>query len=324
MNRKFIQRKWRQMQTGKRCASWGVALIVMLALATEVNGWAGQSSGGASSPAIPAADSSWPDVKLNVVVTDKHGAPQKINEHAFQLSEDGAERPLHFPDSADSPVSLALLIDSSGSIFKRKPEIVSAVTAIIHALPADSEVMAVLFTDKAYIDLPLTPVSKVDFSFLDRLQASGPTALYDAIFATEDYVIGHAKYARRSLVILSDGEDNTSHVSMRNVIWKMEHPGAPVVYACPPSKARIMQNELMAGHINMKFLAKWGGGMLFDLDPDPTSTAAQIVAAIRSQYVLQFSAANPARNGKAHKLELRLPLKDVEIHGLSNYHAPQK
>jgi VWFA-related protein len=312
------------MQTGNRGAPWGVALIVLLALAVDANGLAGQSSGVASSPAAPAGDTTWPEVNLNIVVTDKHGTTHTIDERGFRLFEDGVERPLHFPDAADSPVSLALLIDSSGSIFKRRPEILSTVKTIIQALPADSEVMGVLFAKDAYIDLPFTPISQVDYSFLDRLQASGPTALYDAVYAAEDYVVGHAKNARRSMVILSDGQDNASHLSIRNVFWSMEQPGAPVVYACVTSKANIMQSELMAGHINMRFLAERGGGMEFNLDPDPASTAARIVAAVRSQHVLQFTAANPARNGKAHKLEVRLPAKDVEIHGLPTYHAPGK
>jgi hypothetical protein len=85
-----------------------------------------------------------------------------------------------------------------------------------------------------------------------------------------------------------------------------------------------MQNETMAGLINMKFLAKEGGGIDFNLDPDPASTAAQIAAAIRSQYVLQFTAADPARDGKKHKLVLRLPIKDVEIHAIPEYFAPAK
>lgn len=311
------------MQTEKRCASCGVALIALLAFAVGVRG-AAQSSNGVSSPALPVVDSSWPVVNLNVAVLDKDGAPRKIDEREFQLFEDGAARPLQFRDSPDSQVSLALVIDSSGSLFKRKQEMISAVTAIIKSMPADSEVMAVLFANQAYLDLPFTPVPKVDFSFLDRLQDSGPTALYDAVFATEDYILAHAKYPRRSLVILSDGEDNASHVSRRTIFWKMHQPGAPMVYACLDSRAWFMQNELVAGHMNLKFLAKEGGGTHFNLDPDPTSAAAQIVAAVRSQYVLEFTAANPARDGKAHKLDVRLPVKDVQIHALPVYHSPAK
>ena len=53
----------------------------------------------------------------------------------------------------------------------------------------------------AYIDLPFTESSRADFSFLDQLNASGATALYDAVIATESYIAIHAKYPRRALVI---------------------------------------------------------------------------------------------------------------------------
>jgi VWFA-related protein len=312
------------MQTRKRGASWGVVLIVLLALAGGANSLEGQDHPLPSEPAITAIDRSWPDVNLNVVVLDKSGAPQKIDEQAFQLFEDRAERPLRFPASEDSPVSLALLIDASGSTYQRKPEIVSAVTAIVKALPADSEVMAASFTGVVFLEFPFTPVSKVDLSFMDRVPFSGPTALYDAVARTEDYFMANAKYPRRALVVLSDGESNASSVPIGVAYGMMERPGAPLVYPCLIAKANYLERERGTGLIRMKFLAKRGGGVVFNLDPDPTAAAAQIVAAIRSQYVLQFTAADPAHDGKGHKLEMRLPVKDVRIYGLPAYFAPER
>ncbi len=312
------------MQTGKSAASWAVPLIVLLGFVAGTNELAGQQAGGASVSLKTATDRSWPSVNLNVVVLDKERVPQKVDEREFQLFEDGAERALQFPGSPDSPVSLGFVIDTSGSIFKRKDAVVAAVKAIVKAVPDGSEVAVVDFTDKAYIDLSFTSVSKADLSFLDRLHASGPTALYDAVAATEDYIITYAKYARRALVVLSDGEDNASHISRRAAFGKMERPGAPVLYACVPSKANILQSELMAGHINMRFLAKWGGGAEFNLDPDPEAAAAQIADDIRNQYALQFTAADPARNGRARKVTVRLPVEDVQIHALPVYFAPAK
>ncbi len=312
------------MQTGRKRTSWGLGLIVLLTLAGGANRIDGQDRRVTSEPAITAIDRSWPDVNLNVVVLDKSGVPQKIDEQTFQFFEDRTERPLRFPASVDSPVSLALLIDSSGSTYKRKPEIVSAVAAIIQALPTDSEVMAASFSDKAYIEFPFIPVSKVDFSFLDRVPAVGPTALYDGVAATEEYFIANAKYPRRALVILSDGENNASQIPVGIAYGMMERPGAPMVYPCLITKARFLQPETEYGLTNMKFLAKRSGGLTFNLDPDPAAAVAQIVAAIRSQYVLQFTAADPARNQKAHKLEVRLPVKDVRIYVLPAYFAPVK
>jgi VWFA-related protein len=313
------------MQIGTRFGSWGVALIVLLTLAGGAIRLAGQDRPAGPGRAFAAIDRLWPEVNLNMLVLDKSGAPQKIDEQAFQLFEDRVERPLRFPAAADSPVSVALLIDSSGSIYKRKAEIVSAVTAIIKALPVDSEVAAVLFANQAYLDLPLTPVSKVDFSFLDRLQPNGRTSLLDAVIATEDYLGGNAKYARRALVILSDGEENASDNKATTALRGILLPGASTIYACRVRNPRRTLNDLTEsarGHKMLEFLAYIGGGPTLDIEPDPVAAAAQIVADIRSQYVLQFTDAEPARDGKEHKLEVRLPVKDVQIHVSPAYFAP--
>jgi Ca-activated chloride channel homolog len=302
-----------------------MALIALLALAVSAKGQGGQNVGVASPAATPTMYSSWPNVNLNVAVLDKGGVPQKVGQPEIRLFEDGTERPVQFLDSHDSPVSLAFVIDSSGSIFKSKDAIIAAVKTIVRGLPDGSEVMAVLFADQAFLDLPFTPVSKVDFSFLDRLQARGPSGLYDAVVATEDRFIARAKYARRALVILSDGEDNASHLSIGAVFRKMEQPDAPMIYACRVSKAPlIIPNDSAVGHINMRFLAKEGGGAQFSLDPDPESAGALIANGIRSQYVLRFTAADTSRDGKAHKLAVRVSIKDVQIRALPVYFAPAK
>jgi VWFA-related protein len=314
------------MQIGKRSWPWGVALT-LLALAAYASRLDGQDRPVVSEPPITAIDRSWPDVNLNVLVLDKSGTPQKIDEQAFQIFEDRTERPLRFPASEDSPLSLAFLIDTSGSTYQRKSDIVSAVAAIIHGLPADSEVMAASFADKSYLEFPFTPVSKVDLSFMDRVPAAGPTALYDAVWATERYFIANAKYPRRALVVLSDGEENASHGPIRTAFATMNWPGAPMFYACrvrDPRKSLDQFNESVVGHENLWFLTRRGGGKVFELEPDPAAAAAQILAAIRSQHVLQFTAANPVHDGKEHKLEVKIRVKDVRIYGLPFYFAPPK
>jgi VWFA-related protein len=280
----------------------------------------------------PTAYRYWPDVDLNVLVTGRHGAPRKIDEHAFQLLEEGAERPLRFPASADSPISVALLIDFSGSTFEHTSEIISAVKSIVHALPADSEVTVVDFSFAGFLDIPFTPISKADLSVLDKLKPSGPTALYNALTATETYVAAEAKYPRRAIVIFSDGEDNAATTAERAAaLYKVRQPGAPLVYSCFVSKIIWMPSRY--GLLNLKRLAKEGGGLAFKfntdvrVDPDPAAAAAiaaQIAAAINSQYLLQFTAADVERGGKLHKLKLQVPDKDAEIHSLSAYHAPEK
>jgi VWFA-related protein len=313
------------MQTGKRYASWGVLLIVMLVLAAGTKRLIGQNPGDTTNPITPAVDSSWPEVNLNVIIVDAHDVPQKVDERKFQLFEDGIERPLKVLSSPGSPLSLTLMIDSSNSAFKRKDAIMAGVKAIVKGLPDRSEVMVIDFNTVAYIDIPFTDASKVDFSLVDRLQASGSTALYDSVVAAEEFTVSHAKYPRRALVILSDGQDNTSFISIKALNRKMEQLGAPVVYACLISKKSMLQRKSMAGQTDMRYLARNGGGTDFYLDPDPEATGAQIAYAIRNQYVLQFTTADRTRDGeRGRKLTVRLPDKGVQIHALPEYFAPDE
>jgi hypothetical protein len=91
-----------------------------------------------------------------------------------------------------------------------------------------------------------------------------------------------------------------------------------------PRKSLDQFNESVVGHENLWFLTRRGGGKVFELEPDSAAAAAQVVAAIRSQHVLQFTAANPVHDGKEHKLEVKIRVKDVRIYGLPFYFAPPK
>jgi len=287
-------------------------------------------TGAPLTPPAPTAYKLWPDVNVNVVVTGKHDVPQAVDQHTFQLFEDGAERPLRFPALADSPISVALLMDLSSSTFEHTPEIISAVKTIVHALPADSEVTVLdVSSGLPFLDVPLKPASRADLSVLDKLQPNGATDLWDALVDTESYLAAEAKYPRRALVIFSDGLDNVSYANALAVSRATQQTGAPLVYSCFVAKINFMPSRF--GLLNMKRIAKEGGGMLFSFngdvrfDPDPAAAAtvaARIADAISHQYVLQFTAADATRDGKAHKLKLRLPDKDVEIHALPAYFAP--
>jgi hypothetical protein len=59
-------------------------------------------------------------------------------------------------------------------------------------------------------------------------------------------------------------------------------------------------------------------------EKDFASSVTHLYDVIRSQYVLAFTVADPARDGKTHKLEVRLPTKDLQIHTLPVYYAPDK
>lgn len=311
------------MPKGKWAALWSVTFIALLVIAAEGNVLLGQNSDGTPVPQAPMIDDSWPNINLNVAVLDKHGVPQTIDEHQFRLFEDGAERPLQFRGSPDSPVSIAFIFDDSGSMHGRIGSMAAAASTIAKALPNGSEVMAVSFNDTAYIDLEFTPVTEADLSFLGWMDSRGTTKLYDAIVATENYFRTHARYGRRAIVLLSDGEDDSSQSKKADAIRSLEWPGAPTLYSFLPPATEVSGVETRQDRLAMESLAKAGGGVAFTPKAkDFDSSVALLGNIIRGQHVLRFMGADPARDGAAHKLEVRLPIKDAQILALPVYYAP--
>jgi VWFA-related protein len=339
-----------EMQTRKRATSFSLALIALLAIAAGTKISTAQSRGETPVPEIDKSwpdgilnlvvidqswpdgilnlvviDQSWPDVNLNVVVLDKHGAPQTVDEHQFHLFEDGNERPLQFHSSPDSPVSLALIIDSSGSMYGRTGSVAAVVNAIVKDLPSGSEVMAVSFDMSAHLDLEFAPATQADLSFLGRLDNRGGTALYDAIVVTEKYFSAYARCPKRAVVLLSDGEDNSSKSKLSDATRSLQWPGAPAFYSFVLPDTEVSGVETGHDRAAMEGLAWAAGGLaLTPKQKEFMPAITRLADVIRDQMVVQFTAADPARDGNAHKIELRLPDKNLQIHVLPEYFAPTK
>jgi len=99
----------------------------------------------------------------------------------FRDFENSAERPIESVTAGGASVSFAFLIRTSGSTFGNRDPGAGMVPAVILALPPGSEVMAVLFSGKAYFDRPFTLAEPAPLAFLKQLDARGPTAFYGAL-----------------------------------------------------------------------------------------------------------------------------------------------
>lgn len=295
------------------------AIVVLLWLALAVNRPAlGQA------PTPTGQDRGWPKIDLNVLVVDKSGQPQApLDRSAFHVFENGAERPIESVTAGDAPVSPALLIDISGSTYGNRDTVGSAVTAIIRALPQGSEVMAVLFSERAFMDLPFTPADPAPLAFLDHLESRGRTALYDALVATANYVAGKARYPKRALVVLSDGSDNDSTLNLEQTLHRIEQepPSAPAIYFVEMPEPRAKRLEKRHARAAVRLVNSYCGGLALVPDPkeDAASLGTRIAALIRSQYVFTFVAAGAAPDDKFRKLEVRVDHANLEAHAVSGY-----
>lgn len=259
-------------------------------------------------------------VDLNVLVMGRDKYPVSgLGAAAFQVSEDGAPRTVQSVRSADGPISLCLVIDESGSTKAMRRPIGDAAVALVNGLPPGSEAMVVHFADRAFLDMPFTPVASVDETKLRQMESRGGTALFDAVVAAEESMVVRARQKRRALVIISDGGDNASTLSLEQAVPRISVPGAPLLYVLGFSDDQDSSSQHFRNEETLKTLTKAGGGVTFTAKNavQMTGMAEQISDMIGSQVVISFASADAARSGRWHKLDVRIAGDKHEV-----VHAP--
>jgi VWFA-related protein len=307
-------------------------LFLLAALGSSASAFAQPGVPQSTEPAVPGPLSGpivrgWPSVNLNVVVLDrKNNQVEQADGAGFQLFEDGKPQTIQSVAGANTPVSLCLLIDESGSTHFVRREIREAATALVKGLPPGSEVAAIGFADEAHLDLPLAPAASADLSFLTRLEGRGGTTLYDSLVVAESYLASHAQNKRRAIAVISDGGENASKTSLDATEKCLMSPGAPALYALLYRNEPAEYGELRSAVKRANKLLGAAGGAVFEARKaaDMARVADGIAAAIRSQSALTFTTTGQARDGRLHKLEVKVaqPAKGMEIHAPSGYYAP--
>jgi Ca-activated chloride channel family protein len=171
------------------------------------------------------------EVRLNASVIDSSGQPvDTLTEGAFHVYEDGVPQTIVGFRHEDLPVSLGLLIDSSGSMYDKRPAVDAASLDLVKLSNPQDEAFLVDFSSEPYLDTDFTSdVNKLQQG-LSYIKSSGGTALYDAVIASADYLAKNAKRPKQVLLIVTDGEDNASSASLENTIRRVQDLDGPAIY----------------------------------------------------------------------------------------------
>lgn len=281
------------------------------------------------SPATGSASASaWPQVVLNVLALDRAGNPVPPSPTSrFQVLQDGTPQAVLQVAASGAPITLALLLDSSGSSEDWRGQAVSAAQSLVDSLPAGSEVAVVLFSDHGYCDFPLAPVSSFTPKAFAHMNSRGPSAMYDTLVATEKYIASRAHNPRRAIVLISDGADNDSTLNLQQTINRLLDNGAPALYLLEPtpSHGRSSREENYRARRAMELLARDTGALVFPAKrpEDIPAAAARISAMLQSQVALIYRSTTAAADGQMHRLDVRPDNLDATIHGLPGFYAPK-
>ena len=241
------------------------------------------------------------EVRLNAAVLDNNGrAIQDLNRDAFHVYEDGVPQTISSFRHEDLPVSLGILIDSSGSMYDKRAAVSKASLDFVRLSNPKDEAFLVDFSSEAYIDQDFTSdIHKLEAG-LNYVKASGGTAIYDAVVASADYLARNAKQPKQVLLVITDGDDNASSSSLEDTIKRIQELDGPTVY-CVGLLFGPDEDKRESRHAKrvLQSLAEQTGGIAYfprrleEVD----SIAAQVAADIRQQYTISYQPTKPARLG---------------------------
>lgn len=246
--------------------------------------------------------------ELYVVVTDATGKPvQGLSREAFHVRQDGREQEIaSFENAGDLPLTVALAIDSSASMFLKLPKVRDAVESLLDGGLAERRDRALLvdFDTQPRLVRPVTRDLAAVSSSLGALSADGGTALWEAISFSLTQLQGLS--GRKALVVYSDGIEEGSKISYRDVLSLARKTRTPVyLIVANPRAARGEDGGFLEEPISERLgrLARATGGKLYFALPDQDLSAVyqEILSELRSQYVLTFYPKDPS------------PKRDVEV-----------
>jgi Ca-activated chloride channel homolog len=245
-------------------------------------------------------------VVIHATVTDrKSGFVAGLPREAFTVYEDGVPQPIGFFENADSPATVGLVIDSSGSMQTRRDSVVAAGMAFALSSHPDDEMFTINFNEKVWPGLPppqrFTSDRQELREALLRSSSRGLTALFDAIrTALTQLESGHQQ--KKVLVLVSDGGDNASQTRFSEVLDAALRMNA-VIYAI----GLFDQYDRDASpRLLRQLAAATGGEAFFPNSPgEVTRVLERIARDIRSGYTIGYAPASARAGYRAIKVEVR-------------------
>ena len=262
-------------------------------------------------------------VVLHASVTDRRGKLlTNLNRDAFRVFENGEPQQVKVFRREDVPVSLGIIIDDSGSMMTKRGRVEAAAVALVRESNPQDEVFIVNFNDDAYLDVPFTNDLRKMEQGLARIDSRGGTAMRDAINMSLDYIKSEARKDKKVLMVITDGNDNASNVSLEKVVARSNQSDT-LIYAIglftdeekhEAVKARRALNELTGATGGLAFYPKEVA--------EVQALAVEIAQDIRSQYTIAYTPTIQALDGSYRQIKVTVdaPGKPV-VRTRSGYYA---
>jgi Ca-activated chloride channel family protein len=264
-------------------------------------------------------------VVLQVNVFDgRSDAVPELPESAFEVFEDGVPQKIQFFKNRDVPVATGLVIDNSSSMLTRRSMVAAGANAFAGSSHEMDEMFTIVFNENVRFGLPagvpFTPSRALLQASFVRFDPGGLTALHDAVVEGLAH-LEESTNQKRVLVVLSDGEDNASHLSEANMLHRAAESSA-LIYT-------IWTGDLSSRRGNprlLKKLATRNGGVAYSprSEREVVEAFTTIAANIRRVYSIGYAPTNGAQDGTYRRVKVLVhtPGKHLEVRARGGYMAP--
>ena len=246
-----------------------------------------------------------------------------LQKDDFRLFEAGVPQQIRHFSNEEGPVSLGVILDVSRSMRDKMEWAREAVVAFLEAAHPEDDYFVVIFSDRPRL---LADTTRSIGTIRDRLRTAEPlgrTALLDAIYLGVSKM-RRAKYERRALLVISDGGDNRSRYSARELKRIVQEEDVQI-YGLGIYDRFLSSDQWYGKRLLTQITEVTGGRTLTVSDPEKLpQMAEQISREIRNQYVIGYRPAKGPRSIGWRKIQVRLaqPAENLRVHSKRGYLGP--
>ena len=286
-------------------------------------------SGSGIDDSIPLIRKRVDEVNVVFTVTDKrdHFVKDLTQSDFTVIDNSKPANILSFSRQTNLPLRVGLLIDASNSVRDRfKFEQEAAIEFLNQIIrPPYDKAFVIGFDTTPEVTQDFTDDTQALSHGVRMLRAGGGTAMYDAIYyACRDKLMNADKgllATRRTIILLSDGEDNQSRVSREEAL-EMALRAEVIIYAISTNTSGV---KLRGDKVLEYFAEQTGGKAFFPFKiEDVANDFTEISDELRSQYAISYKPADFIPDGKYRKIEIQTQNKKYKVRARKGYYAPRQ
>lgn len=251
-----------------------------------------------------------------------------LSRDDFQIVDGKQSQEIKHFSREDAPLSLGIILDCSGSMKSKIERARDAVSEILKIGNQQDEFFLLKFADRPEEVTDFTPAVEGIQSDLVTTVPKGRTALLDAIYIGLNKM-RQAKFQKKAVLIISDGGDNHSRYTEAEIKSLVKESDV-MIYAIGIYDRYFATHEELLGPDLLSQITNVTGGRTFTIDNpnDLPAIAHRIGIELRDQYVIGYNPGNSRRDGKWHKVKVKVRMRKhfphLQVYAKAGYYAPSE